>query len=65
MAQPNEWWICEANDTLIQGPGFDYQTLIHQSGDKLLVHSGSDPDHPVEIPLTMLKKYLSRGRNGV
>ena len=59
MAKPGEWWIT-VNDQLIQGPGFDYGTLVEVVDDKLVVRRGADPDHPTEIPLDKLNELLHR-----
>jgi len=62
MIKPDEWWFCEGDDTLIQGPGFDFKNLVCVVGDKLLLRPGADPDNPIEIPLDKLTEYLQRKR---
>jgi len=59
VAKPGDWWLT-VDDRLICGPGFDFQNLVEVEGDRLLVRSGSDPEHPIEIPLDKLNEMLKR-----
>jgi len=58
MIKPNEWWYCEGNDTLIQGPGFDFKNLVCIEEGKLIVRPGANPDDPIEIPLNKLRMLI-------
>lgn len=52
------WWYCEPLNTLVKGPGFDFDALVATEGDKIIIRHGKALDSPVEIPLDLLRKYL-------
>lgn len=65
MIDSNEWWICEAQGALIQGPGFCFTNLVDVRDGKLIVRSGSDPDNPAVIPLDKLREFLDKHEKGL
>ena len=53
-------WYCQANETGIQGPGFDFSTLVSVENGHLVVLRGDDPEHPILIPLALLENILRK-----
>jgi len=56
----DHWWYCQANETLLQGPGFDFKTLVAVEANDLVVRTGIDPDNPIRIPLPLLENLLRK-----
>jgi hypothetical protein len=55
---PNEWWICEASESLIQGPGFCFTHMVSVDNNNLIIRSGTNPDNPIKVPLNDLHNSL-------